>query len=41
MCHEDVGMVAQFIVVDRDQVESAPRTLDVDHDHMAAGHDHG
>jgi hypothetical protein len=33
-------MMAQFTVVDPDQVESAPRTLEVDHDHMAA-HDHG
>jgi FtsP/CotA-like multicopper oxidase with cupredoxin domain len=41
MWHEDVGMMAQFAVVDPDQVDSAPRTLDVDHDHMAAGHDHG
>jgi suppressor of ftsI len=41
MWHEDVGMMAQFTVVDPDQVDSAPRTLDVDHDHMAAGHDHG
>jgi hypothetical protein len=28
-------------VVDPDQVDTAPRTLDVDHDHLAAGHDHG
>ncbi len=41
MWHEDVGMMAQFTVVDPDQVSSAPRTLEVDHDHMAAGHDHG
>jgi bilirubin oxidase len=41
MWHEDVGMMAQFTVVDPDQVDSAPRTLDVDHDRMAAGHDHG
>jgi FtsP/CotA-like multicopper oxidase with cupredoxin domain len=41
MWHEDVGMMAQFTVVDPDQVDSAPRTLEVDHDHMAAGHDHG
>jgi FtsP/CotA-like multicopper oxidase with cupredoxin domain len=41
MWHEDVGMMAQFTVVDPDQVDSAPRTLGVDHDHMAAGHDHG
>ena len=41
MWHEDEGMMAQFTVVNPDQVESAPRTLDVDHDHMAAGHDHG
>jgi FtsP/CotA-like multicopper oxidase with cupredoxin domain len=40
MWHEDVGMMAQFTVVDPDQVESAPRTLDIDHDHMAASHDH-
>jgi bilirubin oxidase len=41
MWHEDVGMMAQFTVVDPDQVDSAPRTLQVDHDHMAADHDHG
>jgi bilirubin oxidase len=41
MWHEDEGMMAQFTVVNPDQVESAPRTLDVNHDHMAAGHDHG
>jgi suppressor of ftsI len=41
MWHEDEGMMAQFTVVDPDQVDSAPRTLDVDRDHMAAGHDHG
>ena len=41
MWHEDVGMMAQFTVVDPDQVDSAPRDLEVDHDHMAAGHDHG
>jgi FtsP/CotA-like multicopper oxidase with cupredoxin domain len=41
MWHEDVGMMAQFTVVDPDQVESAPRTLETNHDHMAAGHDHG
>jgi bilirubin oxidase len=40
MWHEDVGMMAQFTVVDPDQVDSAPRSLEVDHDHMAAGHDH-
>jgi hypothetical protein len=33
--------MAQFTVVDPDQVESAPRTLAVSDDHMAAGHDHG
>jgi bilirubin oxidase len=41
MWHEDVGMMAQFTVVDPEQVDSAPRTVEVDHDHMAAGHDHG
>jgi bilirubin oxidase len=41
MWHEDVGMMAQFTVVNPDQVGSAPRSLDVDQDHMAAGHDHG
>ncbi len=41
MWHEDEGMMAQFTVVDPDQVDTAPRTLDVDHDHLAAGHDHG
>jgi FtsP/CotA-like multicopper oxidase with cupredoxin domain len=41
MWHEDEGMMAQFTVVDPDQVESAPRTLAVSDDHMAAGHDHG
>jgi FtsP/CotA-like multicopper oxidase with cupredoxin domain len=41
MWHEDVGMMAQFTVVDTDQVDSAPRSLDVDQDHRAAGHDHG
>jgi FtsP/CotA-like multicopper oxidase with cupredoxin domain len=41
MWHEDEGMMAQFTVVDPDQVDSAPRTLGVDHDHMAADHDHG
>jgi FtsP/CotA-like multicopper oxidase with cupredoxin domain len=41
MWHEDVGMMAQFTVVNPDQVESAPRTLEINHDHMAAGHDHG
>jgi FtsP/CotA-like multicopper oxidase with cupredoxin domain len=41
MWHEDVGMMAQFSVVDPDHVDSAPRTLQVDHDHMAADHDHG
>jgi FtsP/CotA-like multicopper oxidase with cupredoxin domain len=41
MWHEDVGMMAQFTVVNPDQVDFAPRTLQVDHDHMAAGHDHG
>jgi len=35
------GKQAQFTVVDPDQVGTAPRTLDVDHDHLAAGHDHG
>lgn len=39
--HEDVGMMGQFTVVDPDYVESAPRSLDVDHDQIAAGHDHG
>ena len=33
MWHEDVGMMAQFTVVDPDQVDSAPRALEVDHDH--------
>jgi bilirubin oxidase len=41
MWHEDVGMMAQFTVVDPDQVDSAPRTLEVNHDHIAASHDHG
>jgi FtsP/CotA-like multicopper oxidase with cupredoxin domain len=41
MWHEDEGMMAQFTVVDPDQVDAAPRTLDVDHDHLTAGHDHG
>jgi FtsP/CotA-like multicopper oxidase with cupredoxin domain len=41
MWHEDEGMMAQFTVVDPDQVDSAPRSLEVSHDHMAAGHDHG
>jgi FtsP/CotA-like multicopper oxidase with cupredoxin domain len=41
MWHEDVGMMAQFTVVDPEQVNSAPRTLEVDQDHRAAGHDHG
>jgi FtsP/CotA-like multicopper oxidase with cupredoxin domain len=40
MWHEDVGMMGQFTVVDPDQVDSAPRSLEVDHEHMAA-HDHG
>jgi FtsP/CotA-like multicopper oxidase with cupredoxin domain len=40
MWHEDVGMMAQFTVVDPDQVDSAPRSLEVQ-DHMTAGHDHG
>ncbi|HJV13347.1 MAG TPA: multicopper oxidase domain-containing protein [Propionibacteriaceae bacterium] len=39
--HEDVGMMGQFTVVDPDYVESAPRSLDIDHDQIAAGHDHG
>jgi hypothetical protein len=33
--------MAQFTVVDPDQVESVPRTLDVPKDHLAVGHDHG
>jgi FtsP/CotA-like multicopper oxidase with cupredoxin domain len=41
MWHEDVGMMAQFTVVNPDQVDTVPRTLDVNQDHMAAGHDHG
>jgi bilirubin oxidase len=41
MWHEDVGMMAQFTVVDPVHVDSAPRTLDVPQDHMAGGHDHG
>jgi bilirubin oxidase len=41
MWHEDTGMMAQFTVVDPDQVESVPRALEVPKDHMAAGHDHG
>jgi suppressor of ftsI len=40
MWHEDVGMMAQFTVVDPDHVDSAPRTLEMPQDHMAAGHDH-
>ena len=40
MWHEDVGMMGQFTVVNPDQVDSAPRSLETDHDHMAAGHDH-
>ena len=40
MWHEDVGMMAQFTMVDPDQVDSAPRTLEVPQDHMAGGHDH-
>jgi hypothetical protein len=34
-------MMAQFTVVDPDQVDSAHRTLEVDHDQMAAKDDHG
>jgi hypothetical protein len=34
-------MMAQFTVVDPDQVDSAHRTLEVDHDHMGANDDHG
>jgi hypothetical protein len=41
MWHEDVGVMSQFTVVNPDQVDSAPPTLEVDHDHMTAGHDHG
>jgi FtsP/CotA-like multicopper oxidase with cupredoxin domain len=41
MWHEDEGMMGQFTVVDPDHIESAPRSLEVNHDHMAAGHDHG
>ena len=33
MWHEDQGMMAQFTVVDANQVGSAPRTLQADHQH--------
>jgi FtsP/CotA-like multicopper oxidase with cupredoxin domain len=39
MWHEDEGMMAQFTVVNPDQVTAAPRTLDVNQGHMAA-HQH-
>jgi Multicopper oxidase len=38
MWHEDEGMMAQFTVVEPDQVDTAPRTLEVDHEHMGANH---
>jgi suppressor of ftsI len=41
MWHEDQGMMAQFTVVDPDQVDSAPRILEFDHEHIPTGHDHG
>jgi hypothetical protein len=41
MWHEDMGRIAQFTVVDPDQVDSAHRTLEVDHGQMAANDDHG
>jgi len=40
MWHEDEGMMAQFTVVSPDHLNSAPRTLEDDHDHLAASHDH-
>jgi bilirubin oxidase len=33
MWHEDQGMMAQFTAVDANQVGSAPRTLEADHQH--------
>jgi hypothetical protein len=33
MWHEDQGMMAQFTVVDANQVGSGPRTLHADHQH--------
>jgi FtsP/CotA-like multicopper oxidase with cupredoxin domain len=38
MWHEDEGMMAQFTVVEPDQVDTAPRTLEVDHERMGANH---
>jgi FtsP/CotA-like multicopper oxidase with cupredoxin domain len=38
--HEDEGMMAQFTVVEPDHVDSAPRTLEAGHEHMAADHQH-
>jgi bilirubin oxidase len=38
MWHEDEGMMAQFTVVEPDQVDTAPRTLEVDHQHIGANH---
>jgi FtsP/CotA-like multicopper oxidase with cupredoxin domain len=40
MWHEDEGMMAQFTVVEPDQVDSAPRILAAGHEHMAADHQH-
>ena len=33
--------MAQFTVVEPDQVDSAPRILAAGHEHMAADHQHG
>jgi suppressor of ftsI len=41
MWHEDEGMMAQFTIVSPDHLNSVPRMLEDDHDHLAAGHDHG
>jgi FtsP/CotA-like multicopper oxidase with cupredoxin domain len=41
MWHEDEGMMAQFTVVDPDQVNSARRILEFDHDDVSADHHHG
>jgi FtsP/CotA-like multicopper oxidase with cupredoxin domain len=40
MWHEDVGMMAQFTVVAPDQVDSAPRTLEFDHEEEMNSHVH-
>jgi suppressor of ftsI len=40
MWHEDVGMMAQFTVVAPDQVDSAPRTVEFDHEEEMNSHVH-